>query len=69
MTTTISTENGEYTIFQAAADRSHADGDIKAGEWQYQPSDWQGDVFSPGYATRDEAVAAAEAHAWQETAE
>lgn len=59
MTTTISTDQGEYVIFQATEDREHADGDIKAGEWLYQPADWSGDVFSSGYPTQPEAEAAA----------
>jgi hypothetical protein len=58
----IDTDNGQYVIFQVAEGRRHPDGDIKAGEWQYQPADWSGDVFSPGYATQDEAEAAALAY-------
>ena len=58
-TATISTDAGDYLIWQATEDMRHADGDIKAGDWLYQPTEWDGDIYSLSYATREEAEQAA----------
>ena len=55
---TIRTVEGPYEIWQAVRDLRSADGDIKTGDWLYQPSGWQGDIYSPSYATREAAEAA-----------
>lgn len=57
--TTISTDLGDYVIYQAADAIESVEGDVKAGDWLYQPADYSGDIFSPSYPTRDEAEAAA----------
>lgn len=66
MATTISTEMGEYVIFQADRDIESLEGDVKAGDWLYQPADWQGDTFSPSYPTFEEARDAALEHVYRE---
>ncbi len=61
-------DDATYTIWQAVEPIRDPDGAIEVGQWLYQPSGWQGDVFSPGFATLTDAIAAARAYHDEEAA-
>lgn len=65
----INTEDGEYVIYQATESRESLEGDVMAGDWLYQPSEYQGDPFSPSYPTEAAAEQAARDWADQQVAE
>jgi hypothetical protein len=65
----IEMDNGTYLIWQADADRESVEGDVQAGQWLYQPLGYNGDLYSPAYDTRDEAISAARQDAFQRSAE
>lgn len=55
----IETTGGEYRVF--TADETGAPELHEAGKWHFEPGDYDGgEVFSQGYDTEAEAVAAAQ---------
>lgn len=56
----ISTDLGEYLIYRANEAGSPDAHDTTRGEWFFQPADdTSGEVFSPGFATAEDAEQAA----------
>lgn len=56
----VVTESGEYIVYHksgAGCPECHED---KGGPWYFHPSDWDGDVYSFGYLTKEDAITAAE---------